>query len=83
MKIYLRLQIDFAGAPPLRTLQREFLPLEPSLGLCGAENPRSKERVTLGFVHPARKLLITLTLAHFADFAFAAQTFNSVKWAKL
>ena len=36
MKFYLRLQIEFAGAPPLQTLQRAFPPLEPPLGPCGA-----------------------------------------------
>ena len=62
-------------APPSLPTKGTTSPFESPERPCGVENPRSKERMTLGFVHPARKLLITMPLAHFCGFRFRSANF--------
>ena len=63
--------ICLTGLCPFKLPHTRGEPLvNPPKRLCGAKIPRRKKRITLGFVHPAKKLLITLTLAHFCGFWF-------------
>ena len=57
--------MDLAGRCPSNPPHTRGEPLvNPPEGPCGAGNPRSKERISLGIVYPALKVGITYTLAH-------------------